>query len=376
MSGYGLVKTVIPTLRPHVRVHGSNMDPAEYIFDIGYSSSGSEAAVSISDNSIKTLSDTLEFKQTLLGHKGRIQSVQYLSSSEHILASADMCGGVKCWDTRTGTEEMSLDLRGAEIASMSVGFNDSLLAVGVENKVCFYDIRNTRTKIGEYSDIHTDDVTQVLFSKTNPNILASGSEDGLVCLYNVATAGEDSAVVSILNTESPIRRFGFFGPGDEGIYALSTIEGASFWHYPSALRVSNMPTLRDAIGSDYLVDCFPTPGGGGTDLTLLAGMYNGNAALCPVEPQSVVARDTLVGGHTGIIRCAQVPPAGCTTGFGNVILTGGEEGRVCIWRYGADKTVSQTPSLSMSTMKSTSGGGRLKTAQKNGRGRDSRENPF
>ena len=96
MSGYGLVKTVIPTLRPHVRVHGSNMDPAEYIFDIGYSSSGSEAAVSISDNSIKTLSDTLEFKQTLLGHKGRIQSVQYLSSSEHILASADMCGGVKC----------------------------------------------------------------------------------------------------------------------------------------------------------------------------------------------------------------------------------------------------------------------------------------
>ena len=76
--------------------------------------------------------------------------------------------------------------------------------------------RSSQWRLGEYGDIHSDIVTQLKFHPSHPSILASGGEDGLVCMYDVATDSGDEAVLSILNTDAPVRKLGFFGPSQEG----------------------------------------------------------------------------------------------------------------------------------------------------------------
>jgi hypothetical protein len=51
----------------------------------------------------------------------------------------------------------------------------------------------------------------VLFHPTRPAVLASGSEDGLVCLYDTGVAQADEALGTILNAECAVRDFKFFG---------------------------------------------------------------------------------------------------------------------------------------------------------------------
>jgi len=58
-----------------------------------------------------------------------------------------------------------------------------LLATASGNAAHFFDSRSGR-KIGTYGDNHTDLVTQVVFNPKNLVELATGGEDGLVCLYD------------------------------------------------------------------------------------------------------------------------------------------------------------------------------------------------
>jgi hypothetical protein len=266
-----------------------------------------------------------------------------------------------------------------EVTAISVGISDTLLATGSGPVISFHDIRmvasngnnnsslpNETKKLGEYADVHTDAVTQLRFSKANPSILASGSEDGLICVYDTASSGADSAVLSIFNTECPVRRIGFFGGSEEALYCLSSVETASFWHIPSAQRVGHFSTVREALGVDYLVDCMYDAECDA--LMMVAGDYSGRGLLAIVEPTQIqpfavfgnsagAAAATAAAssssaaagatgnrsGHSAMLRCAAKLNA---TG-GDVItlpngsrvnsarfLTGGEDACICSWRLG------------------------------------------
>ncbi len=65
-----------------------------------------------------------------------------------------------------------------------------------------------------------------------------------------------------------------------GLFALSTTEIPSFWHYPSAQRIAHFPSLRETLSLDYLVNCFffsddSGGNGGGQEgsLYMVAGRY-------------------------------------------------------------------------------------------------------
>ena len=47
-------------------------------------------------------------------------------------------------------------------------------------------------------------------------VVMTGGEDGLICAYNTSVGVSEDAVISILNTECPTRRIGYFGTGNEG----------------------------------------------------------------------------------------------------------------------------------------------------------------
>jgi hypothetical protein len=77
----------------------------------------------------------------------------------------------------------------------------------------------------------------------SPLPILSFNASRLLCVFDTAVSTEEDAVVSILNTECPIRKFGYFGAQHEGVYAMSTIETQTVWHYPSAQRIAHFPQV-------------------------------------------------------------------------------------------------------------------------------------
>ena len=268
-----------------------------------------------------------------------------------------------------------------EALSISVGFGGNICAVGSSKaKVHFFDVRQTRTLLGTYDQNHTGEVTRVRFQKvydastattsTTP-LLVSAGEDGIACLYDTSQPSEETALASILTVQSPIREVNFFGPQSEGIYCLTGSESLLLYHKDSAIcqkdfgagfrnnlsqlvmtsQQSNNNTSLGAANSggqqqqqafpvDYLVDChWDTTH---QELKLLAGSAKGDAAVFSVNEGGTTLRQSLLGGHRGVLR-AWEPPS--KTNNIDTFVTVGEDARMCEWNdvsSGTGVTVDQT----------------------------------
>jgi len=280
-----------------IQCGGAGEDP-DYVFDTLVS--GTSLVVSLSSMSLQHVDLTSgALLSQFTAHRDRINTIELSRVNPGLVLSASSDRTVALWDLRTssGTAIASITLPD-EVLGASLGAGDALVATACGQSVQFYDLRQFASgrgsgagKIGEYADAHTDLVTQVTFHPTQPSLLFSAAEDGLICVFDTAVAEEEEAVVSVLNTDCPVRRFGFFGAGGggggalEGLYSLSTIETASFWHFGSAQRVGNFPEARQQLGVDYLVDCMYCPLS--DELLLLAGNYGGRAVLASVDPSAL-----------------------------------------------------------------------------------------
>lgn len=315
-------------------------------------------------------------------HKDTITSIQYSLNNSNIIHSASLDHSIHFYDLRSKGSSSSSTGTGIgilytiqlndEIYTTNIGLNDNLLAVGIRNEIHFYDLRNYGRSLGVYSDCHTDLVTKVQFHPTNPSYLLSGSEDGLICCFNTAVPPQHNAVVSIMNTECAVRDFGFFGSNEnyEGIYAISTVETLSLWHYPSAQRLSSYPNIRTGLGVDYLVNCWSESSQGAADrLYLLSGTHSGVGFVHEITPSSIENRGSLDSqvptssiessdqqsvnaGHNDTIRC--VYPFGfhskrnITTPYSSSslscgLISGGEDGALCLWRYTSNQPQQSLP---------------------------------
>jgi WD repeat-containing protein 89 len=321
----------------------SSTDNGEYVFDVERMLDGNRVVSSVSDNSL-VLSDTASMRilSKVKAHKSTINRIETSKVSTNLIFSASDDKKVSLWDSRVFTKSVMDISLGSEVHAVSVGVEGSLLAASSETTIYFYDIRfataldgnptgevkHRAGKLGTYSDVHSDTITQLKFHPTQGHLLASASEDGLVSVYDTSTNAEEDAIMSILNTECPVMRFGFFGTGYEGIYSISTIETLSFWHFPSAQRISCFPNIRSELGVDYLVEAFSPPNS--NDIYLLAGLHSGNGVVAKVEPDRCSLFGVLEGGHAATIRCASAGYGGITGG-GFSIITGGEDARLCNW---------------------------------------------
>jgi WD repeat-containing protein 89 len=308
-------------------------DGGVYVFDVDCVSDKSAIVASSSDNCL-SLYDTESLIQIrrIHAHSQMINGFNLSKSGPYSIYSASNDHHINCWDLRSSGDTPVIKIKlPDEVTALSVGMADTLLAAGCSSSVSFHDLRigsKKSNKLGEYSDVHTDTVTQLKFSTANAHILASGAEDGLIGLYNTSTADGDDAVSSILNTECPVRRIGYFGNNDEAMYCLSTTETASFWHCSTAQRVGDFPDIRAQLEADYLVDCMYD--GTGDTLTVLAGSYGGSAKIAVVEPTALRVIGQLTSeGHRATIRCSKNYTS---NSLGMMrIVTGGEDSRLCSW---------------------------------------------
>ena len=332
---YPLYKQVISSFVPQTSsssfpkgvTHHTSLsdDPNEYIFQIDVSTDGKKLCMSLSDCSISVMDREIltVIGDRIRGHTDRINALCFSPMNSDIIISASSDHTCCCWDMRTPLEPVSSITLPGEISAMTLGVGGSLIATACGTSLYFHDMRQLDAgTLGQYADCHTDEITSVKF---HPNAavhhLLSGGEDGLICVYDTSVSANDEAVISILNTDCPTRQIGFFGTGHEGVYCLSSVETASIWHYPSAQRISNFPSIRESLGCDYLIDCWYQDDG---SLNLLAGDHAGKGVVTNIQPGDVhTAVGEMLGGHSSTMRCA------CF--LDDSILTAGEDSRLCVW---------------------------------------------
>ncbi|WAR12892.1 WDR89-like protein, partial [Mya arenaria] len=133
----------------------------------------------------------------------------------------------------------SSDETNSLFSCLDVNATDELLIAGLEADkdgnafILFWDRRNSEL-MGAYSESHQDDITQVTFHPTKPNQLATGSTDGLVCVFDLSEDSEDDALSYTFNTCSTVARGDLVGE----------------W-------TNIKEELKEDGGVDYVVDCFP-----------------------------------------------------------------------------------------------------------------------
>lgn len=67
----------------------------------------------------------------------------------------------------------------------------------------FFDVRKP-SLLGAYWESHSGDICSVRFHHENPDLIASGSTDGLINVYDISKSCEDDAFEYCLNTESSV----------------------------------------------------------------------------------------------------------------------------------------------------------------------------
>ncbi|RYH13559.1 hypothetical protein EON65_35335 [archaeon] len=328
MNGLNFISSVVY----EVPVKGKR---TEYILDIGRLIESNKLIVSSSDRCIRIIDATTQVVCTsLFGHGSTVSCIVPSRTSSSVVFSSGLDNAVIMWDERVSHKPFRKIKLPGEVNSVTVSNNDTMIAAAVEQDISIYDVRKLKdngnsSKLFFYDEMHSDTVTNLAFSSKLPHLLMSGAEDGLICLSDTTIQDYDESTSSILNTDCPVRRFGFYGSTQDGVYSLATVETASFWDHPNAQRIANLSSLREDHNIEYLVDCFESE----TSVMLLGGRYDGRGSVFRLEGATVTPYTCLEHGHTDTIRCALYADFGTQ----NVLFTGGEDGKLLAWKSGGDE---------------------------------------
>lgn len=312
---------------------------SEYVLAIDGACDGSHFAASLSDGSFRVYGGFPEV--VLFSHQcGKpIQTLKCSNHSPQLIYTAFVDGEVSVWDIRSPAplaQRISLPLSGDdELSCADLSRSDSMLATAAGNSVYFYDARkafhvcaaSTPSLLGQYSDCHSDTITQIKFNKDRPSVLTSAGEDGLLCTYDTSAPPNSEAVVSVLNIECPVRNFFYFGHDSTGICSMSSVETLSCWHYPSAQRICHFPDVRATHTLDYVLDGWYVREMDA--LFVLGGSYAGDATILSVTPERLSTVAFLRSGHSASLRCCRYMCG--TDGASAQIVTGAEDAKLCTW---------------------------------------------
>jgi WD40 repeat protein len=351
--------------------------------DASVSPTSCPISCALSDRSILTYNaEVMKLEHTIPeAHSQPISHVHYLpspgnasaSQAPSMIASSGQDGYIRIFDLRSratsgSSATLSMSMAGRDqTLSLACGFGGTLLAAGGSSgSIYFYDLRKAGQHLGSYENSHTEEVTQLQFQSSSSSLLVSGGEDGLICAFDTSKATEDAALKSVLNVSNSVRSLGFFGPSLEGIFCCTGSETLSCWHTESAQQLSDYgghgvrPHLTSQLQThfkvenhtsmtlpqsqktvDYMVGCAWEKDVMMTDiigqppqagrLTLVTGTNDGDVALFTTNANSITLQRSLVGGHKGVIRGFEVIPRAHTSSQEPLIITGGEDARLCQW---------------------------------------------
>lgn len=275
-------------------------------------------------------------------HSARITGLEYCHTNEHCLWSTSIDNALSYWDSRKAFKApvyRILSPNNCSFTACGLNYSDEIVAAATEpygEDVCLYlwDIRKLnaerllQTHMDMYTDSHNGEITQIQFSPLQTHQMATGSTDGLICLFDVSKGNEDDALDSVLNTGSSVSQIGYFGPKLAELYCLTHIETVQLWDTVEGSMTTHFTNPREENGTedkfDYFVNCMYCPTE--NQLYFVGGTNSGRLHVFDVKDSELEPVCPLMGGHTSIVRCLQWDYKSET------LLTGGEDSIISCWR--------------------------------------------
>jgi WD40 repeat protein len=200
--------------------------------------------------------------------------------------------------------------------------------------VLVYDTRNPATPLRQYNESHTDTITQLRFHPTQPNVLMSGSTDGLVSFFDVNQEDEEDALQQVLNPRSAVHCSGFLA--EDLVYIVSTDEQLSIHTLAkTASEDEQVPPpvdfgdVREKLNCMYVVNV--TVQAEGPPVIAYGHNYNQTLSISTIGSPGSWAfgqKVDLPGAHRDeVVRDLLI--------YKDRAVTCGEDGYVKVWSLGA-----------------------------------------
>ncbi|KAF7330771.1 WD40 repeat-like protein [Mycena venus] len=302
-----------------------------YILSIASLPTFYAASASAPSNAIDLFDKTtLLGVQTLPGHEAGTTSLRAVETIANIarpcLVSSGLDGSIKVWDQRTNSYSIKMTNLGQARGLLCCDVSQDGLTVaggtqlqGEDAHIVYWDPRQPAAPLRTHSSTHSDDVTVLRFSPDSPNVLMPA---GYI----------------------PLRGAKIWGHSD--------METFSTWSDELDLLQSQDirgPSLHNHAQYEWLTDYLITCHSSATspDLKVFVGSNQGDFALLtnsdlstPAAPWSLC--NTWANGHAGIVRSLLWDEQN------EVIVTGGEDGKINVWAYPSDSAmdVDSSPSAS------------------------------
>ncbi|NWW36185.1 WDR89 protein, partial [Panurus biarmicus] len=346
-------------------------EPA-YLLDIAASTaaragSSGLVAVSCSDESVRVYEgETLRFLRRYRA-RGVPGGARFAHASDSLVFSARGRGALQCWDVRSASREPVQVFSGHPsnvFISFDISSSDVVLCAGTEKEekdafLVFWDARGvtdcagaTKEPLGVYSESHSDDITKICFHPVRPNLVLSGSTDGLVNVFDINKDNEDDALISTCNSDSSVSSLGWCGEDCRQVYCTTHDEGFCWWDMAQLdteepITLLHVLDVRESVCAEnhslqYLVGGLYHEKAG--KLFLIGGTSTGNIHLLSCGTDGLSPVGTLCGGHSATVRSF------CWSPTDESLLTGGEDAQLLLWKPGAvERSLTKKASLKISS---------------------------
>jgi histone-binding protein RBBP4 len=150
-------------------------------------------------NAIGGNKNSIQPHSTYRSHDGCVEDVTWHPFNKQVFGSVSDDGFISLWDVRKGEEALAQNYENGEANSLSFSpYNEEILSVGfLDGTLSIIDLRQMSTPLFSLKG-HYNAVRQICFSPHFANVLASGSDDGAVCIWNLSRSfSEKSSPVNV-----------------------------------------------------------------------------------------------------------------------------------------------------------------------------------
>ena len=209
--------------------------------------------------------------------------------------------------------------------------------VGLGHSCRSRDIRSFSAPKNRYSELHSDDITELRFHPSQPNNLLSGSSDGLVNILDASIADEDQVVSQTFNHNASIHRAGFLN--DTEVFVLSHDEKFTLYtaaeDSESGVATQDFGDMRSTLDCQYVANICPKVAGAsfvvgaGASKQKIFGLVHlakDGAGKWKLDLENSVG---FPGAHD-----EEIVRSFCFLDDQQIVFTAGEDGSIKSWRPG------------------------------------------
>ncbi|ORY54849.1 WD domain-containing protein [Pseudomassariella vexata] len=273
---------------------------------------------------------------------GNITCAKPIDAGGSVVCTAGENGSISIWDLRQDSAEVArLTDNQVPILSLACSSGSFSLVAGTElqqsqSSILIWDVRSTPAPRQTYNEVHSDDVTELNFHPSNPNILLSGSTDGLVNVCDTRITDEDEVIIQTFNHGASIHRAAFLN--DTEVFALSHDERFALYNmaeeHEKGSATTDFGDMREVLDCHYVAGVSVKANGAGA--VIGAGTHGRQmfelVHLSKGENWSLDKTNSvgLVGAHS-----SEIVRAFCFYDEAQMVFSVGEDGYIKAWKSNA-----------------------------------------